>query len=190
MKQDIITCTRCSLSETRKNAVPGEGSFNADVIFVGEAPGRNEDATGRPFVGMAGRKLDESLENSKISRKSIYITNVVKCRPPNNRVPSNVERESCADYLKWEIDIIKPKIICIMGNTALGSILDKTQITKYRGKLIKKNDTLYFVTIHPAATIYRQELGDVLNSDIVKLFHIIEQLKNNEKVKPDIEYTS
>lgn len=188
LKDKIIKCTKCNLSQTRKNAVPGIGNFHSDVIFVGEAPGRNEDIYGKPFVGAAGRKLTEALQDCGVSRDDVYITNVVKCRPPNNRVPNDIERESCSDYLKAEINLINPKIVCILGNTALNSILNKTQITKYRGKLIKK-DRLYYITIHPAATIYRQELSEVLKSDIANLFYTITELKNGKKIKPDIEYT-
>jgi DNA polymerase len=97
--------------------VPGKGNFQSDVIFVGEAPGRNEDKNGEPFVGIAGQRLDLALKDAGISRESIYITNVVKCRPPNNRVPTISERNACDNYLQKEISIIKPKIICILGNT-------------------------------------------------------------------------
>ena len=190
IKQEVIKCTRCELSETRTNSVPGKGNFRSDVIFVGEAPGKNEDLKGEPFIGVAGKKLSEALENAGISRDEIYITNSVKCRPPNNRVPKTTEREACQDYLKQEISIIKPKIICVLGNTAFNSILGGSEITKYRGKIAQKNKQLYFITIHPAATIYNQKLVEVLKEDILKLFGIIRELKNDKKIKIDIEYTS
>jgi len=142
IKQDVIKCTKCDLCKTRTNSVPGKGNFQSDVIFVGEAPGRNEDKNGEPFVGIAGKKLSIALEEANISRDSIYITNVVKCRPPNNRVPSTIERNTCQEYLKQEISIIKPKIICILGNTAFNSILGGSEITKFRGKIVQKNSQL------------------------------------------------
>ncbi|MDH3765038.1 MAG: uracil-DNA glycosylase [Nitrosopumilus sp.] len=190
IKQDVIKCTKCDLCKTRTNSVPGKGNFQSDVIFVGEAPGRNEDKDGEPFVGIAGKKLSIALEEANISRDSIYITNVVKCRPPNNRVPSTIERNTCQEYLKQEISIIKPKIICILGNTAFNSILGGSEITKFRGKIVQKNSQLYFLTIHPAATIYNQKLINVLKKDILKLFDTIRELKNNKEIPIDIEYTS
>ncbi|MFQ5475592.1 MAG: uracil-DNA glycosylase [Nitrosopumilus sp.] len=190
IKQNVIKCTKCDLCKTRTNSVPGKGNFQSDVIFVGEAPGRNEDKNGEPFVGVAGKKLESALEGAGITRDTVYITNVVKCRPPDNRVPSTNERETCKGYLKEEISIIKPKIICILGNTAFNSILGGSEITKFRGKVVRKDNQLYFLTVHPAATIYNQKLIDVLNGDIVKLFDLIKELKNDKEVTIDIEYTS
>ena len=190
IKQNVIKCTKCELCKTRTNAVPGKGNFQSDVIFVGEAPGRNEDKNGEPFVGVAGKKLSIALEEAGITRDAVYITNIVKCRPPNNRVPTTNERDTCKEYLKQEIEIIKPKLICILGNTAFNSILGGSEITKFRGKVVRKDNLLYFLTIHPAATIYNQKLIDVLKNDIVKLFDLISDLKNNKEVTIDIEYTS
>ena len=190
IKQNVIECTKCELSKTRTNSVPGKGNFQSDVIFVGEAPGRNEDKHGEPFVGAAGKKLSAALEGAGVSREEVYITNVVKCRPPNNRVPNTTERDTCKEYLKKEISIIKPKIICVLGNTAFNSVLGGSEITKFRGKLALKDNQLYFITIHPAATIYNQELISTLNSDIVKLFDLIRELKNDKTVSIDIEYAS
>jgi len=190
IKQEVIKCIKCELSETRTNSVPGKGNFKSDVIFVGEAPGKNEDERGEPFIGIAGKKLSDALENAGISRDDIYITNIVKCRPPSNRVPKTNERETCQEYLKQEISIIKPKLICILGNTVFNSILGGSEIMKYRGKIAQKNEQLYFITIHPAATIYNQKLVDVFKEDIKKLFKITRELKNDKKIKIDIEYTT
>ena len=190
IKQNVIECTKCDLSKTRTNSVPGKGNFHSNVIFVGEAPGKNEDKMGEPFIGIAGKKLSIALEGAGISREEVYITNIVKCRPPKNRVPTTIERGTCQEYLKQEIAIIKPKIICILGNTAFNSILGGSEITKFRGKLVRKENNLYFLTVHPAATIYNQKLIPVLKKDMVKLFNLITELKNNKKVKIDIDYTS
>jgi len=189
IRQNVIKCTKCDLSKTRTNSVPGKGNFHSDVIFVGEAPGKNEDKNGEPFIGIAGKKLSIALEGAGISREEVYITNIVKCRPPKNRVPTTVERGTCQEYLKQEIAIIKPKIICVLGNTAFNSLLGGSEITKFRGKLVRKENQLYFLTVHPAATIYNQKLITVLKKDIVKLFGLITELKNNKKVKIDIDYT-
>jgi DNA polymerase len=190
IKQNVIECEKCDLCKTRTNSVPGKGNFKSNVIFVGEAPGRNEDKNGEPFIGVAGKKLSAALEEAGISREDVYITNIVKCRPPKNRVPTTTERDTCKEYLKQEISIIKPKIICILGNTAFNSLLGGSEITKFRGKLVQKDKQLYFLTVHPAATIYNQDLIKVLKKDIVKLFDLITELKNNKEVQIDIDYSS
>jgi len=188
--QQVVKCTKCELSKTRTNSVPGKGNFQSDVIFVGEAPGRNEDKKGEPFVGIAGQILSSALESAGVSRESIYITNVVKCRPPNNRVPTISERDTCQEYLQKEIAIIKPKIICILGNTAFNSILGGSEITKYRGKIVKKDKQYYFLTVHPAATIYNQKLITILKEDIIKLFNLIKELKKGKQIPIDIDYST
>ena len=190
IKKKVTGCTKCELSVTRNNAVPGKGNYKSDVIFVGEAPGKNEDMKGEPFIGVAGNKLSVALESAGITRDQVYITNIVKCRPPKNRVPTTIERNTCQNYLKKEIEIIKPKIICVLGNTAFNSLLDGKEITKFRGKIVRKNNQLYFLTIHPAATIYNQKLISVLKKDIKKLFKLIKKIKEGEKIKINIEYAS
>ena len=190
IKKQVTQCTKCELSKTRNNSVPGKGNFKSDVIFVGEAPGKNEDMKGEPFIGIAGKKLSLALEGVGITRDEVYITNIVKCRPPKNRVPTTTERDTCQNYLKKEIDIIKPKIICVLGNTAFNSLLDGKEIMKFRGKIVRKNNQLYFLTIHPAATIYNQKLISVLKKDIKKLFKLIKELKDEKGIKINIEHTS
>ena len=172
--EEVRSCTNCGLCKTRMNAVPGKGNFDADVIFVGEAPGRSEDASGEPFVGAAGKILDEILYDAGIDRTDVYITNIVKCRPPNNRIPSKEEETACVDFINHEIDIVNPKIICIMGNTAHGTLLGGKEITKNHGKVIEKNEKKFFVTFHPAATIYNQKLTDELKKDFKKLADLLE----------------
>ena len=172
--ENVRECQKCELCETRIKAVPGKGNFDANVIFVGEAPGRNEDIHGEPFVGAAGKRLDMILEDTGIDRKDVYITNIVKCRPPKNRVPSKKEEESCNDFIKQEIEIINPKIICVMGNTAYGTLLDGKEITKNHGKIVEKDGRKFFVTFHPAATIYNQKLVEELKEDFRKLAKFLE----------------
>jgi uracil-DNA glycosylase family 4 len=169
ISKKVKVCEKCKLCETRISAVPGKGNFDAEVIFVGEAPGKNEDIHGEPFVGAAGKRLDMILENTGIERKNVYITNIVKCRPPKNRVPSKQEEDACIDFINKEIEIINPKIICVMGNTAYGTLLDGKEITKNHGKIVEKDGRKFFVTFHPAATIYNQKLVEELKNDFRKL---------------------
>ncbi len=170
----VSTCTKCDLCQSRTNAVPGIGNKESKVLFVGEAPGRSEDLRGRPFVGRAGQILTEALEKAGVSRRDVYITNTVKCRPPKNRNPNKTERESCKDYLDAELRILKPHVICILGNVALKSLLGDDKITSKRGNIIQKDDMLYFPTIHPAAVLYNPQLAHTLEQDIKKLFDIIQ----------------
>jgi uracil-DNA glycosylase len=173
IKDQVISCTKCELCKTRTNAVPGKGNPSAKIVFIGEAPGRTEDVRGEPFVGSAGKKLDDALAKNGILRDSVYITNVVKCRPPNNRVPNESERESCRPYLDAELEAINPEIICVLGNTASNSVLGQGEITKNRGKIIEKDGKKYFLTFHPAAIIYNQELAAIFESDIATLAKLV-----------------
>jgi len=186
--ENVKKCQKCELCETRTMAVPGKGNFNADVIFVGEAPGRNEDIHGEPFVGAAGKRLDMILEDTGINRQDVYITNIVKCRPPKNRAPSKKEEESCNDFINQEIEIINPKIICVMGNTAYGTLLDGKEITKNHGKIVEKHGRKFFVTFHPAATIYNQKLVEELKNDFRELANFLgmrDQSKQYEERRCD-----
>lgn len=162
-------CPLCKLSRTRTNAVPGEGVPLAKIMFVGEAPGKNEDAKGRPFVGAAGKLLDSALDKAGLKRSEVFITNVVKCRPPENRIPQDDELEACRPYLERQISLINPRIICILGRTAFSSLLGGGSITASRGKIITSKGRKYFLTIHPAAAIYNRSLKSVLERDIQTL---------------------
>ncbi len=166
---DVIGCPLCKLAKTRKNAVPGEGQLSAKIMFIGEAPGRSEDREGRPFVGAAGRTLDDLLKKADIERSQVFITNMVKCRPPNNRVPKEDELAACRRYLDRQITLIKPKVICILGRTAYSSLLGGSSITADRGKMIDRAGQKYFLTFHPAAVIYNKDLLSTLEADLKKL---------------------
>jgi DNA polymerase len=173
---EVRGCPLCKLSRTRRNAVPGEGQLSARVLFVGEAPGRSEDEKGRPFVGAAGKILDELLRKAGIERSRVFITNVVKCRPPGNRIPEEDEVSACTAYLERQLDLIQPKVICVLGRTAYSSLLGGESITANRGKIIEKNGRKYFLTIHPAAAIYRRSLVSVLEGDLKKLARTLETM--------------
>ena len=179
--KEVIYCPLCKMSQSRKNAVPGEGRLSAKLMFIGEAPGKNEDDRGKPFVGAAGLILNEALEKAGIQRSLVFITNVVKCRPPDNRIPEDDERIACRPYLDRQISLIAPQIICILGATAYSSILGGKSITANRGKIVKKNGQKYFVTIHPAAAIYNRNLRSVLQNDLFKLFQEIKSMEHSRR---------
>ena len=178
IQEKVKVCKKCDLCNTRKNAVPGKGNQKADVVFIGEAPGKNEDLHGEPFIGTAGKKLNDALENAGLPRNNVYITNIVKCRPPNNRIPNDIEKSMCSNYLENELTIINPKIICLLGNTSFYSILGGKEISKNHGKFISRNDRMYFVTFHPAAIIYNQKLEKIFKSDIKKLVSKLQKIKH------------
>jgi uracil-DNA glycosylase len=166
----IVNCSLCKLHKTRMNAVPGEGNFNAKIMLVGEAPGKKEDELGKPFVGMAGKILDQVLDKAGIDRSKIFITNVVKCRPPGNRIPDEEETTACiTNHLQRQISIIRPRVICVLGRTALESLLGMKSILANRGKTVFRNNIKYFLTIHPAATIYNVKLRSYLEKDMTTL---------------------
>jgi uracil-DNA glycosylase len=175
---EVVGCPLCKLARTRKNAVPGEGQLAAKIMFVGEAPGRSEDDKGRPFVGAAGKILDEMLAKADIQRSQVFITNVVKCRPPNNRVPEEDEVSACIPYLERQIALIRPRIICILGRTAYSSLLGGSSITANRGKIIEKAGQKYFLTIHPAAAIYNRSMLSLLEVDLRKLAKEVKKVED------------
>jgi DNA polymerase len=178
---EVIGCPLCKLSRSRRNAVPGDGQLSSKIMFVGEAPGKNEDEQGKPFVGAAGMILNQALEKAGIKRAEVFITNVVKCRPPGNRVPEDDERSICRQYLDRQISLIAPKIICILGSTAYSSILGGKSITKNRGKIMERNGQKYFLTIHPAAAIYNKNLRTVLNNDLFLLSKEIKKMEYDKR---------
>lgn len=163
---EVKACTKCELHKNRKNAVPGEGPIDAKIMLVGEGPGQNEDEQGRPFVGSAGKLLVELLDSIGLRRSDVYITNIVKCRPPNNRAPRRSEVETCNSYLAEQIRLIKPSIICPLGTPAITTILgEEYSATKSHGQLARKDGRTILPMYHPAAALYDASLKAVLASD-------------------------
>lgn len=159
----------CKLAE-HSNPVLGEGNPDADIMFIGEAPGAREDQQGRPFVGAAGKFLNELLASIDLNREDVYISNVVKYRPPDNRDPTDEEKEQCMPWLMLEIAIIKPKVIVPLGRHALGHFFTKLTITNAHGTVQKLNDnTVVFPMYHPAAALHNGGLRQTLLDDIAKL---------------------
>jgi DNA polymerase len=168
-------CTACDLSKERTNVVYGEGPVSADILLVGEAPGKKEDETGRPFVGRAGTLLDKTLEKAGIIRESVYITNIVKCRPPENRTPRKKEVETCISlYFFNQIEIIDPVVVIMLGNTPLKTLVGETGITDAHGCVYEK-DRLYLATFHPAGVLYRRSLLDSFEKDLKKALEIVQK---------------
>jgi len=164
---DVLRCPRCDLSFTRTNVVVGSGPIHADIMLIGEAPGRNEDKQGMPFVGAAGRVLNSALKGAGISRDVVYITNIVKCRPPENRVPLKNEIDACSVYLMKQLETVAPKLVILLGKTSAESFLNRgINMTEEHGKPFKYDDRTVMITYHPAATIYNKKLKEVLEADI------------------------
>lgn len=154
INDEVKRCNKCILCQNRTNSVFGIGNENADIMFIGEGPGADEDKQGEPFVGKAGKLMNQAFLGLGISREKIYIANIVKCRPPNNRAPLREESNICLNYLRNQVILIKPKIIVLLGSTALKNILgDNYGITVSRGKWIYKKDIMYMPTFHPAALL-------------------------------------
>lgn len=154
LEQSIINCKKCKLYSNRSNIVFGVGNKEADIMFIGEGPGADEDREGEPFVGKAGKLMNEAFKGIGINREEVYIANIVKCRPPQNRVPEDDEANACLNYLRNQVILVKPKIIVLLGSTALKNILGKEySITNMRGKWIEKKGIMYMPTWHPAALL-------------------------------------
>lgn len=154
LKKLVLDCARCPLRKGAKNVVFGKGNPQARIMFVGEGPGRTEDESGEPFVGRAGNLLDLFLKPCGISREDVFISNVVKCRPPGNRLPNAKEVQACLPNLKAQIRIIKPKIILVLGALAAQTLIDPSlRVTRDRGKWFEKDGIAYLVTFHPAAVL-------------------------------------
>ena len=154
IEEVVKRCSKCNLCKNRTNIVFGTGNENADVMFIGEGPGADEDREGIPFVGKAGKLMNQAFLGIGISREDVYIGNIVKCRPPNNRTPLKEEADACLDYLRNQVLVIKPKIVVLLGNTALKNILgEQYGITASRGKWIEKKGIKYLPTFHPAALL-------------------------------------
>lgn len=167
---DISDCKKCPLCEGRQKTVIGEGDINADVMFIGEGPGKEEDLSGRPFVGPAGRLLDKMLAAIKLERREVYICNIIKCRPPNNRVPTEAEANICLNYLRAQFALVKPKIVVCLGATAAKYIYcENVKITADRGKWINKKGVWILPTYHPAALLRDQSKKQDAWEDLKKL---------------------
>lgn len=172
LARKIKNCRKCPLHKSRKRAVPGEGPQNAKIMFIGEAPGAEEDKAGRPFVGRSGEFLDQLFKKNSINRKKVFITGAVKCHPPKNRNPALKELKTCRElYLDKQIKIIKPKLVVILGRIALKSLLNENKIK--HGKTVAKNSQKYFITYHPAAGMRFPKIRKAMGKDFNKIKDLI-----------------
>ena len=167
--QASLACTSCALSKNRTRVVPGEGDEHAQVMFIGEGPGYHEDQQGRPFVGPAGKLLDELIASIGMKRSDVYIANVVKCRPPGNRDPVPGEVEACRQWLDPQIQMIDPKVIVTLGRYSLAKFLPRDTISKVHGSPRKVGDRVVLPVHHPAAALYQQSLRRTIEEDFKKI---------------------
>lgn len=183
LRNQINNCKLCNLCKTRTNTVFGGGNFFSDIFFVGEAPGKDEDIQGLPFVGRAGKFLNSMLESINLSRDDVFITNIVKCRPPENRDPKEEEIKICSPFLFEQIKISKPKIIVTLGRYSMNFFLPDVQISNVHGNPYKRRSDglIIFPMYHPAVALYRASFRDVLFSDMKKLQFLLNKLKSNTK---------
>lgn len=179
----IAACKGCGLCATRTHTVPGYGSADAEIMFVGEGPGKNEDEQGRPFVGAAGKILESLLNGIGLTREDVFITNVVKCRPPMNRDPLPEEVSACYGFLEKQVALIKPKVIVLLGRHAMDRFLPGLKISVDHGKPKRLSGQVYFPIYHPAATIYNQSLRTDLEKDFKKIVKVIAAIKKEEQEK-------
>ena len=183
LAKSLHNCQRCKLAKLgRTQVVFGVGNPRASVMFVGEAPGFNEDQQGEPFVGAAGKLLNDLLQSAGLSRSDIYIANVIKCRPPNNRDPEPDEVETCKPFLMQQIQMIRPKLVCTLGNWATQTLLErKVGITKVRGQAFYLKDFVLFPLLHPAAALHQGSMLEPLKEDFKKLREFLDR---NSKPAP------
>ena len=176
--REVSVCTKCDLHKSRKKAVPGEGPLQAEIMFIGEGPGFHENEQGRPFVGASGKFLDELLAQAGVTRADVWITNVVKCRPPNNRDPLPDEIACCtSNYLDHQIEIVNPSIIVTLGRFSMGKFLTGAKISQIHGQMQKVGDRFVIAMFHPAAALHQAALKPAIMADFAKLPELLKEAR-------------
>jgi DNA polymerase len=186
LNEQIKKCRKCRLCEGANNAVPGEGSTTAEILFIGEAPGKDEDLQGRPFVGAAGKFLNQMLAEIGLKREDVFITNVVKHRPPDNRDPLPEEIEKCSDFLKAQVLLLKPLLIVTLGRHAMNEFLPGLKISQVHGQAkrasgIAGGRQVFFPLYHPASALYNPGLRSTLVRDMMKIPILLKKLKEKKE---------
>jgi DNA polymerase len=184
LHNQIQTCTLCKLHAGRTNAVPGEGPAHADIMFIGEGPGFHEDKQGRPFVGAAGRFLEELLESIGLKREQVFITNVVKCRPPANRDPETDEIEACRGYLDQQIELIQPKMVVTLGRFSMARYFTNAKISQIHGKPKKMDGVIYYPMYHPAAALHQPSLRRTVQEDMGRIPQLLADIDRLVEEEP------
>lgn len=172
---EIERCQDCELGKHRTKAVPGEGPERTDILFIGEAPGWHEDQQGRPFVGPAGKYLDELLATIGLKREEVYIANVIKCRPPGNRDPLPSEIQACSKWLDRQIELLRPKLIVTLGRYSMAKYFPNQSISQVHGKAKRQGNTIYYAMYHPAAALHQGSLRKIIEADMLKIPKILAQ---------------
>ena len=175
--KEVSVCTNCTLHESRKKSVPGEGPANAEIMFIGEGPGFHENEQGRPFVGAAGKFLDQLLAQAGVTRSEVFIGNVVKCRPPENRDPLPDELSACDVYLERQIEAINPSIIVTLGRFSMGKYLQGAKISQIHGQMRKVGERYVISMFHPAAALHQAALKPAILADFAKLPELLEEAR-------------
>lgn len=176
--EEIANCRDCELTKHRTKVVPGEGPEDAELLFIGEAPGWYEDQQGRPFVGPAGAFLNQLLSSIGLSREQVYIANVIKCRPPGNRDPLPAEIQACRKWLDRQIEIIQPRIIITLGRYSLARYFPNESISKVHGKARKEGKVVCYPMYHPAAALHQGNLRQIIEADMLRIPEILEQAES------------
>ena len=175
LNEEITRCQLCEIAKTRTMAVPGEGAEDADILFIGEGPGWHEDQQGRPFVGPAGKYLDDLLTSINLNRNQVFIANVIKCRPQSNRDPLPAEVRNCRQWLERQIELIRPKMIVTLGRYSMSMFFSGGSIGKIHGTAQKRGDVIYYAMYHPAAALHQQSLRQTIEADMLKIPSLLAQ---------------
>jgi uracil-DNA glycosylase family 4 len=176
--EEIALCHQCELAKYRTRVVPGEGAENAEIMFIGEAPGWHEDQQGRPFVGPAGLYLDQLLASISLKREQVYIANVIKCRPLGNRDPLPTEIRNCRKWLERQIELINPKMIVTLGRYSMAMFFPGKSISKIHGTAQKRDNIIYYAMYHPAAALHQQSLRQAIEADMLKIPSLLAQAES------------
>lgn len=182
--QEIALCQQCEIAKYRTKVVPGEGAEDAEIMFIGEAPGWHEDQQGRPFVGPAGKYLNELLASINLNREQVYIANVIKCRPQGNRDPLPTEMLNCRKWLERQIELIHPRMIVTLGRYSMALFFPGKSISKIHGTALKQDNIIYFAMYHPAAALHQQSLRQTIQADMLKIPSLLAQTDGIVETKP------
>ena len=190
LNEQIALCQQCEIAKYRTMVVPGEGTEDAEVMFIGEAPGWHEDQQGRPFVGPAGKYLDQLLASIDLKRERVYIANVIKCRPQGNRDPLPSEIQNCRSWLEQQIEIINPRMIVTLGRYSMAMFFPGKSISKIHGTAQKRDNIIYFAMYHPAAALHQQSLRQVIEADMLKIPALLASSKAVQETEPQPQQLS